>query len=292
MVGYRKSFVNNKKGLSLLELLIALLLLNLVLAIGYSFFYFGTRSFAIGESQSDVQQNVRMAADFITNEIRFAESLEILGSSFSFSGDYNYIYINEDSVIHRKEGTSTGTKILSGISENIDFSVNFNISSSGNNVLQFAVNGENAEKTFDIESEVMLPNVRNITINTDSGASTASGGVALRYLTPKPPEPTFRSVTIEPLEQPAGSEITVNIDLITEYVPNGNFVNVKLFWLEVISEDIEPVEHIIVEDQWTIFDNSAELDLTVGSLVPAREYNIQIDVEDVRFPYIKTYVVY
>lgn len=61
----------NKQGFTIVELLIGLTVLSTVIAVGYLFFFFGYNTFNTGESRSWVRANVRLAANFITDELRY-----------------------------------------------------------------------------------------------------------------------------------------------------------------------------------------------------------------------------
>lgn len=93
-----------QKGLSLVELLIVLALLGIILAVGYNYFYFGTQAFARGERYAIAQQASRHASDIITREIRFAHEIEINPTGGISVDDFDYIYLENDSIKVREGG--------------------------------------------------------------------------------------------------------------------------------------------------------------------------------------------
>ena len=72
--------IQNNKGLTLVELLVAMSILFLVLSAAYSFLNLGNSSYTRGADRFNTQSTLRIAAEHITNEIRFATSINILDS--------------------------------------------------------------------------------------------------------------------------------------------------------------------------------------------------------------------
>lgn len=143
-----------------------------VLGVGYSFFYFGTTSFTIGESQSNVQQDIRLAADFITRQVRYAAELEILDENDAIpetiTNQDNYIFINDDGFIEFRN--KDGSKIINHITTG-GFELVFQPKAEGK-ILYFKING--VKQKYGIESEVMILNI----VDTIAGVNN---GAAIRY---------------------------------------------------------------------------------------------------------------
>ncbi len=102
-------------------MLVGAALLSMVLAVGYSFFSFGHKSFTMGESRSLVRQNIRLAADFITKELRYATHVYIIDhvpDAGEFNSDLNYIYI-KDGVLRHKEAGGNEETVFNSISEGV-----------------------------------------------------------------------------------------------------------------------------------------------------------------------------
>jgi len=97
--------MKKQDGLSLVELLVALSLLGIVLALGYMYFDFGVQAFDRGERQTIAQQAARITSDFVTAELRFAKEIEINPDGGLNETGYRYIYLDEteDSIVFRDE---------------------------------------------------------------------------------------------------------------------------------------------------------------------------------------------
>lgn len=173
--------ISNKRGVSLVELMVALILLIIVLGLGYMFYSFGTNSFAMGSSQSNVQQNVRFAANYITGEVRFATEVEILDNDdipeniSDPANDNEYIFIEDGKIKHlNKDGE---TIIFQSISDGINIVLNFEIAGTHQDILNFTIYGNDANKNFDLETETTILNLNTQITLEDSTTSMD----ALRY---------------------------------------------------------------------------------------------------------------
>lgn len=177
--------LNDKKGLSLVELIVAMSILLLVLAIAYPLYAFGERSFRVGSSQSIIQQNIRMASDFVSREVRYATNLRIYADMASAGipnpipsdHEFNYIVIDGSVIKHLdKDGE---TIIPQGLSDGVIFDLVFQRKSG--NILYVKISGTDNVRSYDIETEVLLLNTS--TLNDLSGK-------VIRYKKlPAPPQP-------------------------------------------------------------------------------------------------------
>ena len=62
----------NKKGVSLIELLVALAICGTVVAGAYRFFITQTRAYAVQDQATEAQQNVRLAMEILLRDLRMA----------------------------------------------------------------------------------------------------------------------------------------------------------------------------------------------------------------------------
>jgi len=82
-------FISNKKGFSLIELMIVVVILSLLILGLVVFFTGGARSWISGQNQLSAQRNARQAMDRMVREIR--EGSDIAGSSNTTSITINYL---------------------------------------------------------------------------------------------------------------------------------------------------------------------------------------------------------
>ncbi len=188
---FLKAPASDKNGISLVELLIVLLILNIILALGYMFYSFAMRSYNVGEARSNVQQNVRIASDYISRQLRYAFEVQILDSSFAIpttvdsDDDFNYIFINENNAIeHRhKDGSYV---IFGGESSGVETDyLEFEISEAegGESILKYTISAISVGavyQEYSLVSELFINNlslldnkIKNVDVTT---------GTAIRFI--------------------------------------------------------------------------------------------------------------
>ena len=213
-----KSLIRNRRGFALLELIITLTLLGILLAMGFMFYSFGVVSYNIGEEQTDIQQNARLAADFIISELRVAEAVTIVDGYGDLDIDdfdmdhaeetpVYYIYVKNNAIYYQEhgdlaagempgEGTNL-TAILENISTNMDFELSFAKSASADkaNILEFDLSAKNinSDRKYDLDTQLLVLNLDEIEEHNLSGDS----GTALAYQVPAPEHPLIRRVSIQ-----------------------------------------------------------------------------------------------
>lgn len=211
-------------GYSLVELVIVLALLGVILAIGYNFYFYTTQAFKEGEKQAAVQQNVRVVADFITKELRYASIIQILDSSASIPAagsifdDFNYIFINSTgSVEHRSK---TGSRIIfsSDINQSKITQIEFNIGNSGDRALAFNISGTHSDGThpFSVTSEILGENLAMLGFSVNDLFGSSSDGFAVRYIKDLHPIPSLSAM-------PFAIDMSLPIPEITLVLTAGKF---------------------------------------------------------------------
>ncbi|MDD4261971.1 MAG: hypothetical protein PHS89_07240 [Syntrophaceticus schinkii] len=154
--------MNDERGFLLTELTVTIALLVVVLAVGFIFFFFCQRSFYEGEKKTIVQSNVRLAANYITKEVRYADNI----SATDMSGVKNHclklddnnlkkVTKEADGSIQTQTQTITRDDCLTGLSFSVDKNNNNKV------VLTFTITGNDGTLKDDIviESEMLLENI-------------------------------------------------------------------------------------------------------------------------------------
>ena len=122
-----KRLIENKKGMTLIELIVTLGILSIVLTAAFSILLFGNKLFANGSTQFNIQNQLRFAMNFIKDETQYATDIEVLSSMdtllisnpSSIDTYKNYIYydavngqivkLNKFASEINNIGTTTGT---------------------------------------------------------------------------------------------------------------------------------------------------------------------------------------
>src|SRR5690554_4851915 len=89
--------MRNRKGISLIELILTLALVGLIIQIAYSVLFVGATSHSISTGKGFAQQDIRLTADFLTNELRLVT--DISEDDYEFSEYYSIKINNEGDLI-------------------------------------------------------------------------------------------------------------------------------------------------------------------------------------------------
>lgn len=107
--------ISNKKGFSLIEMMVVVVILGLIVLGLVTFFTGGARSWISGQSQLEAQRNGRQAMDIMVREIRESKSIDNSSTTTSISfntpfevGVISYsLSVSGNSIIRQKNGNST-----------------------------------------------------------------------------------------------------------------------------------------------------------------------------------------
>lgn len=158
--------MNDERGFLLTELTVTIALLVVVLAVGFIFFFFCQRSFSEGEKKTIVQSNVRLAANYITKEVRYADKISTTDTKMPNDRTYYCLKLGEDakrlqeeiiSPDNIKHRTITQDSCLEALTFKFDFR-------NGKPFVWFEIKGhdETSRQKHDISSEVLLVNIKDL----------------------------------------------------------------------------------------------------------------------------------
>lgn len=114
-------YIKNKKGFSLIELIVVITILGIVILGLVTFFTGGTRSWVAGQSQLKAQRNARQAMDRMVRELRHSEKFLIskddkvkvripdLTGAGGLDYHVQYYLKNGDSVYRKREVIAGGS---------------------------------------------------------------------------------------------------------------------------------------------------------------------------------------
>ncbi|MGI5927445.1 MAG: PilW family protein [Thermacetogeniaceae bacterium] len=154
--------MKDEHGFLLAEYTVALALLVIILAVGIIFFFFSSRTYSEGEKKTTVQSNVRLAANYITKEIRHADYISTKAGP---AGKTYYCLKLEGGALQKetyKEDGTTSTRTITP--EACLEELTFTIENDGEKTfLSFNIKGsaETLRKDYDISSEVLLVNIKD-----------------------------------------------------------------------------------------------------------------------------------
>lgn len=152
--------LRNQKGLTLAELIVAVIFLTVVLTVASSMFYSGNIIFKKGVDQYDLQSSVRLTSDFIVDELRNVSTISLIAPASPQT--YNQIYLNSNCIVYKPAGGTAVNKTDAIINTASDLS--FSLVQSGSKyMLTIAIKGTKGSNTYDINTKVLLNNVQTAT---------------------------------------------------------------------------------------------------------------------------------
>lgn len=137
----------NKKGITLIELVIAIGLLSVVMAMGYSLYLTGVKGFLRETTSVDNQFQVRYASSTIGRQIRRADTVKI------DAGKLKLTYPDGSSLVYQLQGDA----IMGGSNKLVEGIIRFQVSRIGDTVFLTIQSKENSDdETYELSSEITL----------------------------------------------------------------------------------------------------------------------------------------
>ncbi len=237
------NLIKNQKGLSLVELLVGMAILSIVLAFGFLFYSFGVETFSKGGKNSDSRQNIRLAANFITQELRYATHVELLDEIPStFLTDYNYIYVDDvkdedGNVIYRALHYKKANTVEIGyvyfdsiaqgvVLEDVFFALNLD---EDKGFLEFAISSN--EENFSIKSKISFLNYPLKQPKHPLDELVKLTGIVVKYKAEECPLPSLYSLTLAVFPEEGGTAVdntgsngyTAGTKIMITAIPNSGY---------------------------------------------------------------------
>ncbi len=133
-------------GLSIVELMLALALMSIVLAIGYNFFFLNYKAFQRGEELSIAQFDVRLASDFVTSELRNVTDVSVTDTTLARQIDLDQLQTRFERIQN----------------------ISFNITQQGSSfIVEYEISGlvRAPDDLYTLQSSVLLNNITSATTN-------------------------------------------------------------------------------------------------------------------------------
>lgn len=164
------------KGFSLIEMLVTLALLGIILLAAFSIYISGNRIFNKSVDQKYVQQDVRLAADYISREIRNSKVISPLENDVKSSNNKYYALTlktigSEKFLVKQTMAVTGGSTTITEerIGSSLDSIVFFPSSVKGK--LRVKISNNKKGQIYNLDYEVQLLNINFVNIS-DTGAET------------------------------------------------------------------------------------------------------------------------
>ena len=183
----KKRFNNSTKGFTLIEIIVTISLISLVLLIAANMQGSFNKLFFKGDAKADIQSNLRLNADYISNQVRYASNVRILPDiPAAFDVNKQYIYIKDGTVKHYKGGISQDVPgSLGGVAATLSFS------EQDIQTINLKIDGQFRGEGYQVETSIVMLNVGM------GGLVAGSIGTAIEYT---PGTPVDIKLNAKPVE--------------------------------------------------------------------------------------------
>ena len=176
-----------RKGITLVELLIALALVSIVIVAGTNFLLFGIKGHTITIDEFNIQSNTRLVSSKINSIIRDASGVFVLhrDDNENLTDEWNYIMLNDDKtklLEYVWDGTSkshTVNELVTGLNE-VNFDLEFikNNPSDEDKLLEFYLKVMHGGKEKVVNTEIEAKNALQV---VDRSYLNIGNTLAYRY---------------------------------------------------------------------------------------------------------------
>ncbi|NBG87528.1 prepilin-type N-terminal cleavage/methylation domain-containing protein [Isachenkonia alkalipeptolytica] len=234
---------NNQKGVTLVEIIVALAILTIVLGLVFSIFGFGNRSFSRGNVQYAVQSEARLVSDYVQQNVRNATYLEVLSKDEAIEdmdeeddSIFEYIIFDpiERRMVHWKMN-GDDFSIYRSLGQSVA-SLSFLAQNETTLKIQVVdVDGEGQEGGLNIYSTSSEFALSNLSLDESEIKGGESYDVAIKFST-DPSELGFLSRLQDPDQQDPGTEATKVTEISGKQTQN------KYEFTVTFSRDIKSVD--------------------------------------------------
>lgn len=154
----------NKKGFTLIEVLLAAVLFVVVISLAYNIYFFSTNAFRTADTQANIQRNMRKASDFISKELRTAYEIELSSSPLAddyFDKNFQLIYIDDGVIMKKYKDIDTGNVIEKTILNNslgdFTYDLAFGKADGKKNIVEFEITAD--DTAYNIKSSMIAHNM-------------------------------------------------------------------------------------------------------------------------------------
>jgi len=150
----------NKRGVTLVELILTLALAAIVIPLIYSILVFGIRTFNLSSDQTSLQQGTRAQADYIVREIRRAKDISSSPDKFEGQPYYSFLLRTEGgikSLVQQRweGGLVTKEKVVGSDLDNLWF-----LPHEKSGILGLKIENKLSKQDYSLEVEVLLDNIK------------------------------------------------------------------------------------------------------------------------------------
>jgi prepilin-type N-terminal cleavage/methylation domain-containing protein len=180
-----RKFLNEKKGFTLIEVLVAMTLTSIIVSMVLSLFFFGNQSYEMNNKQYDIQSEMRFTMDGLISEIRFATEVFIIPNEQAmnealYEEGYSYFYIKDNTLYNNRY------KVKNNRWENIPYQAQLLehdsvFTKEGDTLLGIELKSAYSKQSYNIQTQISFPNLIEADGSEIKEDSHIGGGKGLKY---------------------------------------------------------------------------------------------------------------
>ncbi len=243
---YSKLNSIKRKGFTLVEVILVLAIIGIVISLSATMLTYSIRSHKIVDEEYQIQSNIRMTSQIISNYIKESSAIFMLNDAYfdssNLKNEWDYFALSDDKtqVIQYKWDSSSSTHVANVLADSypgLVYSLSFDKSDEDSLLGGFtirAVSDSGAVKA-NVHNEVNALN----TVVVDNTGNSSNPAVALAYRTQDIPDPSKPRISVTLVLDKSGS-MAWNLagNTITNGFenPNSRFAIMKLRTVDLLNE--------------------------------------------------------
>ncbi len=172
----RSNRLKNNKGFTLLEIIVALIILGVILTAIFSFFQYGNLMTVKDNEQYVIQSEMRYDIDQIITEIKYANEIYLLETkpteSEKENSEYSYIYLDGGKFyfsIYQPLTNSRLETVAKGTYKDVE--TNFSKDTELIDSLNIVLSSQYYNQTYEVDAKIKLQNLK---LNSPTGSVQGS----------------------------------------------------------------------------------------------------------------------
>ena len=205
---------DNKRGLTLIELLISLSFVSIIIVLATTMLNFSNKSQTVIGDEFQLQSQMRIAAETLNQEVRYATAVFLMNenqfrSSSDLKNEWNYVALSDDKseILHYVWDSTSRThkrNVLVGKQNQLSYQLKFSGSTEDSKLVNFVLDGY-ASNTINPKATITTTlNAVNSVVVDDSG-TLISPSYVLAYRSDETPTPDNLKVAVTLVLDESGS---------------------------------------------------------------------------------------
>ncbi len=220
-----KFIYNKRKGITLIEIILALALIGIVISLGTTMMIFSTRAHKTVEEEFQIQSDIRLSSQIIGNYIKESSAIFMLNDTYfdssNLKNEWDYFALSDDKtqIIQYKWDSTSNTHVANVMADSypgLVYSLSFDKSNDDSLLGGFSLKavGDSGAVKASVYNELNALN----SVVVDNSGNDSNPAVALAYRTEDIPDPSKPRISVTLVLDKSGS---MAWDLAGNTISNG-----------------------------------------------------------------------